>query len=115
MPTATSSVKISCIRRDIYAVSSGTHVLVVEQARFTLRRAGRCVGHWLKYLVGKLSTTGERIMVCLGNAVRDEIESWIHSSNGNELGFTLRMLEQMLKKLGAAKCLAIALLALREE
>ena len=115
MPIASSSVKVSFIQRGVYAVQSGIKVLVIEQARFEVRRAGKFLNRWLKYLIGKLSTTGEEIMICLGETLRKELDSWVLSSNGTNMMYVYRLFEHMFRKLGLAKCLAIALLALREE
>ncbi len=114
MPITSSSVKVSFIQRGVYAVVSGNALLVIERAKFELRRGGRRLGHWLKYLVGKLSTTGEKVIICLGKALRDEIESWILSSNGSHMMYVYRLFEHMIRKLGFTKCLAIALIALEE-
>jgi hypothetical protein len=112
MPIAqVTSLRVAQVGRSVYAVSTGPHVLVIERAKFVLRRGGRFVGQWLKYLTGKLSTTGEKIMVCLGAALRDDIAAWVHSSNGSDMLFLYRMFESMVKRLGLAKCLAIMLLS----
>ena len=116
MPTTGSNIPIACISPRVYAVKYGPRlVLHIKDAKVVLRRGGRRLGHWLKYLVGKVFGTGERVMICLGNAVRHEVEEWFVTANGSDMAYALRMIEAMLKKLGYAKCLAIALLALREE
>ena len=108
-----SGVKVTELARNVYAIHSGAKVFVIERARFVLRRGGRFLQHWLKYLSGIISTTGERILVCLGEAARLEIESWLRSHNGAGTLYVYRLFEHMLRRLGIAKCLAIALIALK--
>ena len=116
MPTTGSHINISCVSPRVYVVKYGPkNVLFIEHAKVILRRGGRRLGSWLKYLIGKVFGTGEKAMICLGQAIRNEISEWILTSNGEDLMYAYRMLEQMMHRLGSAKCLAIALLALKED
>lgn len=108
-------IRLAHIAKGVYAVNSGKRVLVIEQAKFVVRRAGQFLEHWLKYLVGKLSTTGERIMICLGEAPRTDYASWLLTHNGGGTLYVYRLFEHMLNRLGIAKCLAIAHAALEHE
>lgn len=108
MPTKREKELVIKIRNDIYVCNLGQHTLVIERARFILRRGGRRLGQWLRYLRGILSTTGERVMICLGLASGEDIESWFGTQNGGETAYVYRLFEHMLTTLGLPRCLAFA-------
>lgn len=106
---------ITRISSRIYGVRSGKNILVIERARFVLRRGvGRRMDRWLKYLTGVLSTTMERIMICLGIPSKEDIDSWLGTHEG-EARLTYLLFEFALRRLGVAKVLAMLTIALKQE
>lgn len=107
------SKEIHRIRKGTYCVMSGSHAFIVKGARFVLKRAGRFLQRWLKYLSGTIAHTGEKILVCLGVASTEDIESWMMTHDGKYTFLAFRLFEYMLNKLGVMRCITLAELALK--
>lgn len=99
---------IERIHNKIYSVRFSDKIIIVKDARYVLRRAGKCLGRWLKYLVGLIVETGEKIKVCLGEARGDDVDIWVISGNGSVTRLAYRMVEFMLEYLGADRVVEIA-------
>lgn len=70
----------------------------VEQARYILRRGGRNCANMLKYLVGLIQETKEKIWICLGLADDIDMRGWILSHDGDGHRLALYMVEHLLTK-----------------
>ena len=100
---------------DIYTVITENKVYVIEKARIVLRRGGKYLSHWLRYIVGFLTKTGQKIKICLGEADREDITCWVRGGNGEIRLLAYRLIEYLFDRLDAWKLAKIGELCLKIE